>query len=210
MFTGIIQEIGRVRKMGRKGGFLVLETAYDEDRGKLRKGDSMAVNGVCLTATTLGSGTFTADLSGETQKATTLDGLRPGDPVNLERALAASDPMGGHFVLGHVDAVGQVKRVVKTGAGLNINISAPDAVMSLVVEKGSVTVDGISLTVGPVAPGEFSVFIIPETEKSTTIGTLKAGSRVNLEADYLARLVRKFLGKAGGGVRNPTPWAAEE
>jgi len=212
MFTGIIQEIGAVRSLGRRGGYQVIEISYDESRGALREGDSMAVNGVCLTAVSLGKNYFSADLSGETQRATTLGRLRIGDPVNLERPLTASDPLGGHFVLGHVDGVGRITRYRPQPEGLTVTIAVPGSVMELVVEKGSVTVDGISLTVGPAGKGEFSVFVIPETQKKTTIGKQRQGGLVNVEADYLARLVRKFLGRSGGagGSRSLAPWAAEE
>jgi riboflavin synthase len=212
MFTGIIQEIGAVRRATRRGGYLVLSVTYDEKRGKLRKGDSMAVNGVCLTATELGRGLFSADLSGETQRATTLGKLRPGDRVNLERALTASEPMGGHFVLGHVDGVGRISRYLSSRDGLTVTIQAPAGIMDYVVEKGSITVDGVSLTVGPAGDREFSTFIIPETRESTTIGTMREGSPVNLEADYIARLVKKFVGSGGrrAGARPVTAWASED
>lgn len=212
MFTGIIQEIGTIRKATRRGGYLVLDVAYDEKSNALRKGDSMAVNGVCLTATRLGNGFFSADLSGETQRVTTMGRLKVGDRVNLERALSASGPMGGHFVLGHVDGVGRISRYLSRPDGLTVTIQAPAEVMGLVVEKGSITVDGISLTVGPTGEREFSTFIIPETREHTTIGNLREGSPVNLEADYIARLVKKFVAPGGGrtGNKPSTPWASEE
>ncbi len=211
MFTGIIQEIGTVRKTGRRGGYLRLEVTYREGGGLLRTGDSMAVNGVCLTASRTGGGTFSADLSAETQRLTTLGGLRAGDRVNLERPVTASDPLGGHIVLGHVDGVGTFRRVTPTSGGLNILIQAPAVVRELLVEKGSVAVDGVSLTVGKLDRGGFEIFLIPETQGRTTLASKKAGASVNLEADYLAKLVRKFLTSGRrGGDRPSFPNGAEE
>ena len=195
VFTGLIQETGKVRKAGRRGGFLTLEIAYDGKRGMLRTGDSMAVSGVCLTATTSGENAFTADLSEETQRSSTLGGLKVGDRVNLERPVAAADPLGGHIVLGHVDGVGRLRRVTPAGGGLRILIEAPQEIMGLLVEKGSAAVDGVSLTVGSLQSDAFEVFLIPETQARTTLSDMRVGERVNLEADYLAKLVWKFLGR---------------
>jgi len=203
VFTGIIQEIGTIRRRGRKGGYLRLDVAYDEGRGRLRTGGSMAVDGVCLTATAVGRGVFSADLSEATQSHTTLGDLRPGDRVNLERPVTASDPLGGHIVLGHVDGAGTVQRLVPTRAGLRISLKAPEEVMQLLVDKGSIAVDGISLTVGSLGRESFEVFLIPETQQSTTLTGKNAGSRVNLEADYLAKLVQKFVRRGEGGMPGP-------
>lgn len=193
MFTGLIQEVGTLRAAGRRGGYLTLEVSYEESRGKLRTGDSMAVDGVCLTATSTGKGVFSADLSRETQKGSTLGDLKVGDRVNLERPVTASDPLGGHIVLGHVDAVGRLRRVTPTAGGLKIQVEAPPEVMKMVVEKGSVAVDGVSLTVSTLSPGGFEIFLIPETQARTTLGGKRAGGTVNLESDYVAKLVHKFL-----------------
>lgn len=193
MFTGLIQEIGTLRAAGRRGGYLTLEVGYEESRGELRTGDSMAVDGVCLTATSTGKGVFTADLSRETQRSSTLGSLKVGDKVNLERPVTASDPLGGHIVLGHVDAVGRLRRVTPTAGGLKIQVEAPVEVMNMIVEKGSVAVDGVSLTVSVLFPGGFEIFLIPETQTRTTLGGKRAGGAVNLESDYLAKLVHKFL-----------------
>lgn len=198
MFTGIIQEVGTVRRAGKSGGYLRLEVAYDETLGALRIGDSMAVDGVCLTAVAVGGGAFAADLSEETQRRSTLGGLRTGDRVNLERPVTASDPLGGHIVLGHVDGRGRIRRVTPSAGGLRIRIEAPAEVMELLVEKGSVAVDGVSLTVGGIERGAFEVFLIPESQGKTTLSRRTVGGAVNLEADYLAKLVRKFVTPAGG------------
>ena len=140
MFTGLIQEIGAVLGSERRGGFLRLRVGYDPGRGALRPGDSMAVNGVCLTATELAERSFTADLSAETQKCTTLGGMRTGAKVNLERPVTASDPLGGHVVLGHVDAVGRIRRVRPTAAALELLVAAPAEIMEMLVSKGSIAV----------------------------------------------------------------------
>lgn len=193
MFTGLIQELGVVLGAERRGGFLRLRVGYDPARGALRPGDSMAVNGVCLTAAELAARSFTADLSGETQKRTTLGALRAGAQVNLERPVTASDPLGGHVVLGHVDAVGRIRRVRPGSAALELLVQAPAQLMEYLVPKGSVAVDGVSLTVGASERDAFWLALIPETVGRTTLGSRQAGDEVNLEADYLAKLVRKFM-----------------
>lgn len=200
MFTGLIQELGAVLGAERRGGFLRLRVGYDPVRGALRAGDSMAVNGVCLTATELAERSFTADLSGETQKSTTLGGLRVGARVNLERPVTASDPLGGHVVLGHVDAVGRIRRVRPTAAGLEVFVAAPPAVMELQVSKGSIAVDGVSLTAGVLERDGFWLYLIPETVGRTTLGTRRVGDEVNLEIDYLAKLVKRFLERQPAGA----------
>jgi riboflavin synthase len=194
MFTGLIQEVGSVRRIARRGGYRLLEVSYDESRGVLRPGDSMAANGVCLTASSLGKGFFGADLSAETQRISTLGSLKQGDPVNLERPVTATDPLGGHVVLGHVDGIGRIRKVVPSTGGLIITIQAPAEVMDLLVTKGSVAVDGVSLTVGAFARETFDVFLIPETQTRTTLSDKRVGAAVNLESDYLAKLVKKFVG----------------
>lgn len=193
MFTGLIQEIGTVLGAERRGGYLVLRVGYDPARGTLRAGDSMAVNGVCLTATRLGERWFAADLSGETQRRTTLGGLRAGSRVNLERPVSASDPLGGHVVLGHVDAVGRIRRLRPSAAALEILVQAPPEVLGLLVPKGSIAVDGVSLTAGAIERDGFWIYLIPETVGRTTLGSRSVGEEVNLEADYLAKLVKRFV-----------------
>jgi riboflavin synthase len=200
VFTGLIQEVGSILGAERRGGFLQLRVGYDPGRGALRPGDSMAVNGVCLTATQLGDRSFVADLSAETQKRTTLGGLRTGAAVNLERPVSASDPLGGHVVLGHVDAVGRIRRVKPTSAGLEILVAAPAEIMDLLVAKGSIAVDGVSLTAGTLERDGFWLFLIPETVQRTTLGARRVGDEVNLEADYLAKLVKRFLERLPAGA----------
>jgi riboflavin synthase len=207
VFTGLIQEIGAVLGVERRGGFLRLRVGYDPARGPLRPGDSMAVNGVCLTAADLAARSFTADLSAETQRRTTLGVLRAGAKVNLERPVTASDPLGGHVVLGHVDAVGRIRRVRPGTAGLELHVAAPPEILGLLVPKGSIAVDGVSLTAGALERDGFWLSLIPETVERTTLGSRRAGEEVNLEADYLAKLVRHFVERlpaaAAGAPRAP-------
>ena len=187
MFTGLIQEVGSVRRTARRGGYRLLEIAYDESRGVLLPGASMAVNGVCLTASSLGKGIFGADLSAETQKISTLGSLKQGDPANLERPVTATDPLGGHVVLGHVDGIGRIRKVIPSSGGLIITIQAPAAVMDLLVEKGSVAVDGVSLTIADLGEDWFSVALIPTTLDSslTTLSALQVVVRRHLKDESI-------------------------
>ena len=195
MFTGLIQEIGSIRRIARRGGYLRLEVSYDEAAGALRPGDSMAVNGACLTSTSVSPGIFQADVSEETQKSTTLGSAKRNEQVNLERPVTVTDPLGGHVVLGHVDAVGKIQKVVSSSGGMIISVQAPATVMDLMVEKGSIAVDGISLTVGRLSRNSFEILIIPETQNRTSLGRKRPGDAVNLETDYLAKLVKKLLAR---------------
>jgi riboflavin synthase len=201
VFTGLIQEIGSVLGTERRGGFLRLRVAYDPARGALRPGDSMAVNGVCLTAAALQERSFTADLSGETQRRTTLGSLRAGARVNLERPVTASDPLGGHVVLGHVDAVGRIRRVRPGAAAHELLVQAPEEITGLLVPKGSIAVDGVSLTVGALEREGFWLYLIPETVGRTTLGSRAVGDQVNIEADYLAKLVLRFMERLPAGAK---------
>jgi len=211
VFTGLIQEIGSVLGSERRGGFLRLRVGYDPGRGALRPGDSMAVNGVCLTAAALAERSFTAELSEETQRRTTLGALRPGAKVNLERPVSASDPLGGHVVLGHVDAVGRIRRVRPGRGGHELLVAAPPEIMALLVPKGSVAVDGVSLTAGVLERDGFWLYLIPETLARTTLGSRAVGDEVNLEADYLAKLVRRFMERLpAAGAPAPPRAPAEE
>jgi riboflavin synthase len=210
VFTGLIQEIGAVLGSERRGGFLRLRVGYDPGRGALRPGDSMAVNGVCLTAAALAERSFTADLSAETQRRTTLGSLRAGAKVNLERPVTASDPLGGHVVLGHVDAIGRIRRVRPGAAAHELRVAAPPEIMALLVPKGSVAVDGVSLTAGELERDGFWLYLIPETLARTTLGTRAVGDEVNLEADYLAKLVKRFVERLPAGAGQPPSRAADE
>jgi riboflavin synthase len=192
VFTGIVQEQGRVAGVVRDGGGLRLEieAALARDLGA---GDSVAVSGVCLTAVDPGDTTFTADLSPETVSRSALGGLAEGDAVNLELPLRPTDRLGGHIVQGHVDGVGTIEAVSDDGPSRYVRVLAPTELLRYVVEKGSVTMDGVSLTVTAVDDAGFSVSLIPETLARTTLGTGGPGRPVNLEVDVIAKHVEKLL-----------------
>lgn len=203
MFTGIIEELGAVAAVERLGGAaeLAVRCATVVEDAKL--GDSIAVNGVCLTVTRfLDEGGFAADLMGETIERTALGLLAPGDPVNLERALRADARLGGHIVQGHVDGVGEVVAVSDRGEWTEMVFSLPDTVAPYVVEKGSIAVDGASLTVMRAERDTFAVGLIPHTLAATVLGRRTAGQRVNLEADILAKHVERFL-----ALGRPSPYS---
>jgi riboflavin synthase len=193
MFTGLVEEIGSVLRLTRRGEGAHLFLRAARVLEGTRVGDSIAVNGACLTVVSLGEGSFAVDCMPETLTRSTIGALRPGDSVNLERALALGDRLGGHLVLGHVDAVGEVLEVTPRGMTSDLHISLPPEMRGYVAPKGSVAVDGISLTVTGVSEGEFGLGIIPHTLRETTLQAVKPGRRVNLEADVLARYVRQTL-----------------
>jgi riboflavin synthase len=163
----------------------------------LRIGDSVAVSGVCLTLVEVAAGRFAAELSGETLARTTLGALAPGSPVNLEPALAAGAPLGGHLVAGHVDGIATVREVHPDGAALAAAVEAPAPLARFIAEKGSVTLDGVSLTVGRVAGARFEVTLVPHTLSMTTLGGLAAGRSLNLEVDLVARYLDRLLEARG-------------
>jgi riboflavin synthase len=204
VFTGIIVELGEVVSVSHKpsGASLTLSTpALAEDSAL---GDSIAVNGVCLTVVNRRGSILTFDLSDETLRSTNLGQLIPGDRTNLEPSLRADGKLGGHFVTGHVDAVGRIRSKNLVGDTYEIIVEAPEKVTGLLVEKGSIALDGISLTVVNVSNDSFSVVIIPHTARLTTIGFKNSGATVNLEADIIGKYVARFLdqkaasGKTGG------------
>lgn len=187
--------MGDVVSITRKTSGASLTICADEITKAAAIGDSIAINGVCLTAVTINGKQLSFDLSDETLNSTNLGELRPGAKVNLEPSLRPDGKLGGHFVTGHVDAVGKIKSKSLVGDTYKIAIDAPHKVTSLLVEKGSVAVDGISLTVVDVFDDHFTLVIIPHTAKVTTIGFKNAGDTVNLEADIIGKYVAKFLGK---------------
>jgi riboflavin synthase len=193
MFTGLITEVGRIEELraDRDGARLRIVT---ELAGELREGDSVAVNGVCLTATAVEDSGFATEAMPETLQRSSLGELRGGDAVNLELALRAADRLGGHVVQGHVDGTGIVARVQAEGISRVIEIEAEPELTRYLVEKGSVAVDGVSLTVSSLAEDTFAVSLIPETLARTTLGALAAGSKVNIEVDVLAKHVERLLG----------------
>lgn len=191
MFTGIITDIGTVTARETRGDTrFQIRTAYDT--GSIAIGASIACSGVCLTVVQKGADWFSVDVSAETLSRTTLDGWRPGSPVNLERSLKVGDELGGHIVSGHVDAVAEVVDTRPEGDSLRVQFRAPDELAGFIAEKGSITVDGASLTVNSVQGSIFGVNLIPHTQQVTTLGKLKAGSKVNLEIDTLARYVARL------------------
>ncbi|GAA2641599.1 riboflavin synthase [Dactylosporangium fulvum] len=194
MFTGIIEELGTVVAIDELGDSARLSIRGATVTSDAAHGDSIAVNGVCLTVVDNADGVFTADVMGETLKRSTLGRLRTGSPVNLERAATVATRLGGHIVQGHVDGVGEVLSREPGDQWETVTFSLPAALARYVVEKGSITVDGISLTVMAVTDDTFSVGLIPTTLKLTTLGAKSAGEHVNLEVDIMAKYVEKLLG----------------
>lgn len=195
MFTGLIEAICEVELVSQSGGAMVLAV----DLGGLAKdskmGDSIAINGVCLTIARLDGGLATFDISGETLAKSTLGRLTASSRVNVERAMKASERFGGHFVLGHIDGTGTVKRIDRRGEYADIKFSTEPELLDQMVDKGSVAVDGISLTVASMDRTGFSVALIPETLKKTTLGRAKIGDIVNIETDIIVKTIKKQLEK---------------
>jgi riboflavin synthase len=194
MFTGIVTDLGRVRAVlpGRDTRFDI-ETRYDT--GTIAVGASIACSGVCLTAIELGKDWFRVQASAETLARSTLGSWRVGTPVNLERSLKLGDELGGHLVAGHVDGVGRLVSMREEGDSVRLVFEAPQALAPGIATKGSVAVDGVSLTVNEVTGARFGVNIIPHTRAVTTLGSLKVGDPVNLELDLIARYVARLMGK---------------
>ena len=189
MFTGIVEGVGRVTDVRRRRGGLRIAIAPPRGFGRLRRGESVAVAGVCLTALEPGSH-FVADLSAETLRRSRLGALVPGDGVNLERALRWGDRLSGHFVLGHVDGIARLSSIAAAGNSWTYTFTIPLGLSPLVAVKGSVALDGISLTVAARRPGAFDVAIIPETRRRTTFGTARPGDAIHFEGDVFARYGR--------------------
>jgi riboflavin synthase len=194
VFTGIVQDVGRVLSRELRGGDVRLTIGYGQlDFSGTRVGDSLCVQGCCLTAVELEGKTFTADVSRETLALTTLGDLVPGAPVNLEPALRAGDPLGGHLVSGHVDGVARLTTVQAEARSVRLTIEAPARLARYLAPKGSVAIDGVSLTINSVERAIFGVNIIPHTQSVTTLGQLVVGARVNLEVDQLARYIYRLM-----------------
>ena len=193
MFTGMVEELGTIRAIRRGASSAVLSIGAGTILDDLQVGDSVAVNGVCLTATQVDGGGFTADVMHETLDRSSLARLAPGDKVNLERAMAAGGRFGGHIVSGHIDATGTITDRRRDDNAVWYTVSAPGALLRYVVEKGSITIDGISLTVAAVEADRFSVSVIPHTAAVTVLGGKRPGDPVNLEADLIGKYVEKLL-----------------
>lgn len=193
MFTGIIEEVGSIDRIQNGMHSSVLYIKAKEILADVKIGDSIAVNGVCLTVTSLWDNKFSADIMHETLKRTGLAGLKDGSHVNLERAMALNGRFGGHIVAGHIDGVGKVIRTWKDDNAIWYSVRADKSVMKYIVEKGSIAIDGISLTVAEVKEDSFSVSVIPHTAKVTVLKEKSAGDIVNLETDVIGKYIEKFL-----------------
>lgn len=193
MFTGIVAGTGILRGKRGAGGGLAFDLEAGFDLADPEEGESIAINGVCLTAYAIYGRRFTVDVSPETLRRSTLGNLSVGSPVNMERALRLSDRLGGHIVSGHVDCVARVQERRSTGAFTLFTFSFPEQWSRYVIEKGSITIDGVSLTVNSCSAGRFEVSIIPHTLQVTTLGSLKLGSWVNIEVDVIGKYVEKLL-----------------
>ena len=193
MFTGIVEELGQVLSVQEQGDSSRLTVRGPLVVSDAGHGDSIAVNGVCLTVVTHDDGAFTADVMAESLRRSSLSAVGPGSRVNLERAVRVSDRLGGHVVQGHVDGTGEVLAVTPQEHWTVVRVALPEQLDRYVVEKGSITVDGVSLTVSAVASGQFEVSLIPTTLSATTLGTRAPGDVVNLEVDVMAKYVEKLL-----------------
>jgi riboflavin synthase len=201
MFTGIVEELGSVKTLRRDAGAARLTISASLVLESTSIGDSICVNGVCLTVVEMNKNEFSADVAVETLRVTNLGELKVGAKVNLERALQLSARIGGHLVSGHVDAVGRIRDKREEGNGWRIFIDAPETVLRYVIRKGSIAIDGISLTVADVDTSGFSIAMIPHTAKLTTLGYKTAGDSVNLESDIIGKYVERLLsGRVEGGV----------
>jgi riboflavin synthase len=193
LFTGLVAALGSIRGIERSRDGVRVTVAADGVASDLHEGDSVAVNGVCLTAVAIGEDWFTAEVMNETLARSSLQEATVGTPVNLELPMRPSDRLGGHVVQGHVDAVGLIESVDDDGFARRVRVSAPADVLRYVVEKGSIAVDGVSLTVAELNHGSFTVSLIPETLERTTLGSAAPGAPVNLEVDVLAKYVERLL-----------------
>ena len=193
MFTGIIEEVGTVKNIQRTGNSSFIEINASKVLEGTQLGDSIAVNGVCLTVTQLSSSHFSADVMNETLSRSSLGSLKAGSPVDLERAMAANGRFGGHIVSGHIDGTGTISDITSDGIAVWYTVNSPADILRYIVEKGSIAIDGISLTVAKVTDSSFSVSIIPHTAAQTVLGTKKVGDIVNLENDIIGKYVEKLM-----------------
>ncbi len=194
MFTGILQTVGRIARLEPRGGDVRLHVdSTGLDLTDVQLGDSIAVSGVCLTAVTLAPHGFSADVSNETLALTTLGALKPGDPVNLEKALRLADRLGGHMVSGHVDGLGKVVSITPDGRSQRWTFEVPAALARYIAAKGSICIDGTSLTVNEVSGLRFGVNLIPHTVEHTAFRARRAGDAVNIEVDVVARYIERLL-----------------
>lgn len=206
MFTGIVEEIGTVKAVQRSGTSSIIRIEAKKVLSDIHLGDSIAVNGVCLTVTDFDGSTFQADVMNETLSRSSLGSLKTGSPVNLERAMSAKGRFGGHIVSGHIDGTGTISDIRKDGIAVWYTITASPHIMRYIIEKGSIAIDGISLTVAKVTDSSFSVSIIPHTAEQTILSQKNRGDTVNLENDMIGKYVEKLMksaepeGKSGIGM----------
>lgn len=202
MFTGIIEEIGKIKAIKHGSRSVILDIEATKVLEDTRVGDSIATNGVCLTVTAMGSGVFSADVMPETMSRSNLGGLKPGDRVNLERALCLNSRLGGHLVAGHIDGTGRITGKIQDENAIWITVATSPDILRYVIEKGSVTIDGVSLTIAYVDEVVFKVSVIPHTQEETTLTGKRIGEVVNLENDMIAKYVEKLMmpKQAGGGL----------
>ena len=203
MFTGIIESFGTIKRIESNGEGKILHIGCDLDLSQSKIGDSIAVNGACLTAVSLGKSDFKVDMAPETVARTTFKQMGPGTRVNIERALRLSDRIDGHLVSGHIDGKGTISSVIRNANAVIISVTVDEELAADMIEKGSVAIDGISLTINQISQkgskAQFQVSVIPHTAEITTIGLKRAGDKVNIETDMLGKYVRKIL--MGGGHR---------
>jgi riboflavin synthase len=197
LFTGLILETGDIISVKQRSGGAILSLKSKETASAAKLGDSISVNGVCLTVVNISGNELSFDLSDETLRSTNLGGLKKGDIINIEPALTPASKIGGHFVTGHVDTVGRIRSKTHVGDMLKFEIEAPPKTTGFLVEKGSVAVDGISLTVVDILKDGFTLVIIPHTSKLTTLGVKNIGDSVNIEVDILGKYVARFLNRQG-------------
>ena len=195
MFTGLVEDCGSFKNVVRTSSSAVVTLGTSLPIESFSKGDSVAVNGVCLTVVSTSADSFSADVSPETFSCTTLESLLLGSRVNLERALRVGDRLGGHIVTGHVDSIGTVKQIVPTQNSVVIDIEVPTETSRYLIEKGSVAVDGISLTINTVSGNSFQLTVIPHTLSETTLKDLRPGSKVNIETDIIGKYVERLMSK---------------
>lgn len=198
MFTGLIQTTGRIRFLAHHADYLRLTIAPENMFDELQIGESIAVSGICLTVVSFDRDSFMAEASQGTTSTTTLGLARTGQKINLERALRADSRLGGHFVSGHIDRALKVKQIKKVGKSIFLTIELAEEFAALVVDKGSVTLDGVSLTIVDIGEESFSVNLIPETQSSTTLVKLKKGDMVNVEFDMIGKYIERFMNRATG------------
>lgn len=193
MFTGIIEEVGKIEKIEKKGNSASITIKCNKVLEGTKIGDSIAVNGICLTVTNISKNSYETDVMPETMRRSSLDNIKKGDPVNLERALKLEKRLGGHIVSGHIDGTGKIERIEKEANAIWYQISAKSDLMKYIVEKGSVAIDGISLTVAEVENLNFKVSIIPHTQKETNLGFKNKNDIVNIECDIIGKYIEKLV-----------------